>query len=211
MSHKMASSENTNSNHEEAVLTTTATIKTLRIVGLGHNLILKNLDQEFGVVTISDLWRQIYMKTGLPPQYQRLIGPKRFKIDCEDYYNNTENDGGGNKSATTYLVKLGIQDRTKLLLLHSPVYGKEQDSYERLVHIENEIRELQQRIQQNSGSGGKYRNKHYVAELITKICCKLDGVEIQGSHNLRKQRKGLLRKAEELEHVVFVPDEKTSE
>jgi hypothetical protein len=35
-----------------------------------------------------------------------------------------------------------------------------------------------------------------VHEFITQLCCKIDGVETNGSEALRRMRKGAIRKAE---------------
>ena len=178
---------------------------TLRVTGLGHNLTLKDLAP---TTTVSDLQKSIHVATGLPPRYQRLIGPRGMKIN----WKNDDGDGDGDdKSEVTSgmitLSELRIENRTKLMLLHSPFYAIGKDVYEQLREIEREIDDMDSNIQRSYHSSDNNDNQNQlqrpiqVSEMVTRICCKLDAVDIKGSKALRSQRKELIRKAEGLETI----------
>ena len=179
----------------------------LRVTGLGHNLTLTDLSS---TTTVSVLQKEIHKATGLPPRYQRLIGPRGLKIN----WNNDDGNGDGNDddknevtSGMITLSELGIENRTKLMLLHSPFYAIEKDVYEQLRGIEQEIDDLESNIQRSYNSSDNNENQNQlqrpiqVSEMVTRICCKLDTVDIKGSKALRLQRKELIKKAEGLETV----------
>ena len=105
---------------------------TLRITGLGHNMTLKDLPST--TMTMAELMTKIYNSAGLIPRYQRLIGPRGLKIDS-----NNDNDNGGGGGDEKTLFEIGIKDRTKLILMHSPLYTNEKDSYEKLIEIEKDV------------------------------------------------------------------------
>ena len=152
---------------------------TIKVTGLGHKLTLKDLPSVS--TTVEGLFQAIEEQTGLPSRYQKLIGPQKLNI--------TYNDDLITKS----LADLGIKHRTKLMLLHSPNYQAEKDTYEQLQAVEQEIASLRESIQQQAQKEG------YVAEMVTRICCKLDAIDTSGSPGLRAHRKKLIQTAEGLE------------
>lgn len=171
------------------------TTVTIRVTGLGHKVTLKDLPASS--TTVTDLRTKVYEATGLPPRFQKLIGPQKLNINyySENDDNHHDNDTLGRRT----LSDLGIKDRTKLMLLHSPIYQNEKDSYEILKQVEDEIMELERSIR--SGESSKQK-EGFVSELVTRVCCRLDAIDVAGSKELRAHRKELIKKAEGLEGVV---------
>ncbi len=157
---------------------------TIRVAGLGHKFILKDLDADS--TTVADLRIKVYKETGLPPRFQKFLGPQRLNITYKE-----END-----LADTTLAELKIQDRTRLMLLHSPNYQTEKDIYQQLLRVDQEISKLETSIRNHTK---ETQNTKYVPEMVTRICCKLDAIDVAGSKDLRAHRKELIRKAEQLE------------
>ena len=159
---------------------------TIKVTGLGHKLTLKDLPAVS--TTVEGLFQAIEEQTGLPSRYQKLIGPQKLNITYED------------DLITKSLADLGIKNRTKLMLLHSPNYQAEKDTYEQLQAVEQEIANLRESIKQQAQKEG------YVAEMVTRICCKLDAIDTSGSQGLRAHRKKLIQTAEGLE-ALEAPNE----
>ena len=109
-------------------------------------------------------------------QYQRLLA-RGHKLDDD----------------TQTLKEAGIQDRTRVMLLHNEKYTKEKDTYESLQLIQTEINDLKMQ-KENDGL-----EKKVVSELVTRVCCRLDSIEVNGSDTLRSMRKDLLRKVESID------------
>ena len=174
---------------------------TLRITGLGHNMTLTDLSST--TMTMAELMTKIYNSTGIIPRYQRLIGPRGLKIDSNNDNSNDNGNGGDEKT----LFEIGIKDRTKLILMHSPLYSNEKDSYEKLIGIEKEINDLENSIliRESINNNNDHNNDHkkpiVVSEMITRICCKLDLVDTVGSIFIRLKRKELIKKVEGLETI----------
>jgi hypothetical protein len=180
--------------------TATAAITiTLRITGLGHNMTLTDLSST--TMTMAELMTKIYNSTGIIPRYQRLIGPRGLKIDS----NNDNSNGNGNGGDEKTLFEIGIKDRTKLILMHSPLYSNEKDSYEKLIRIEKEINDLEKiiliRESINNNNNNDHQKPFVVSEMVTRICCKLDLVDTVGSIFIRLKRKELIKKVEGLETI----------
>ena len=173
---------------------------TLRITGLGHNMTLKDLSST--TMTMAELMTKIYNSTGIIPRYQRLIGPRGLKIDSNNDNSNDNGNGGDEKT----LFEIGIKDRTKLILMHSPLYSNEKDSYEKLIGIEKEINDLENSILTRESINNDHNNDHkkpiVVSEMVTRICCKLDLVDTVGSIFIRLKRKELIKKVEGLETIL---------
>jgi hypothetical protein len=189
----------TSSNQSQSDDTTAAAIIiTLRITGLGHNMTLKDLSST--TMTMVELMTKIHNSTGLIPRYQRLIRPRGLKIDS----NNDNGNGNGGDEKT--LFEIGIKDRTKLILMHSPLYANEKDSYEKLIEIEKEISDLKNSIlireSINNNNINNRKKPIVVSEMVTRICCKLDLVDTVGSTFIRSKRKELIKKAEGLETIL---------
>ena len=86
-----------------------ATPLTFKITGLGHNLTLELAAEK----TVGDLKAKIEESSGLPPCYQRLLA-RRLKLEDN----------------SVSLEDAGLKDRTKIMLLHSPLYSQEKDAFE---------------------------------------------------------------------------------
>jgi len=143
---------------------------TLKVVGLGHSL-------TFGLIssaTVMELKQRIEQETRVPVEYQNLLAMGK-KLD----------DG------SISLAEAGIQDRTKIMLMHNERYGIEKEVFEALVKLEDEIKDL--------ASKKETMKPIIVREMVTKICCRLDAVDVMGSETLRARRKGLLKRAESLD------------
>jgi hypothetical protein len=164
---------------------------TIRVTGLGHKVTLKDLPA--ASTTVEVLREKVSEATGLPPRFQKLIGPQKLNINS--YPENDEKNHDPSLGTRT-LSELGIRDRTKLMLLHSPVYQIEKDTYEQLEAARDEILRLETSIKDQTKES---RKSGYVSEMITRICCRLDAIDVAGSSHLRAQRKELIQKADALE------------
>jgi len=142
---------------------------TLRVVGLGHKLTFDVSSS----ATIGEVKEQIENRTFLPAAYQRLIAHGK-KLD----HSNDE----------MTLADLGIQNRTSLMLLHNESYAADKDGVTKISELLKETDEL-------SGKSDTMP-RDVVHELVTQICCKIDGVETHGSDTLRAMRKQAIEKAE---------------
>ena len=156
---------------------------TLRVSGLGYSITFEQLPPDS--TTVNDLKQKIFQQTNLPVEYQRLLA-RGHKLDDVD----------GNMS----LGQAGIKDRTKIMLMHNELYAKEKDIYDQLSKVEKEIDDLEAANQKDDGLAHPV-----VSEMVTRICCKLDAIQTDGSTNLRSRRKMLLRRAEALDHNSTVP------
>ena len=145
---------------------------TLRIAGLGHTITLEDVPS---TATIGFVKSEVTKQTNLPIFYQRLLA-RGTKLEDDDMT----------------LVDAGIKDRTKIMLLHNALYAQEKECYESLSKIDKDIDDL-------TTKKGETESK-VITELVTRICCRLDDVEIpKESQNLRQFRKDLLRKAERID------------
>ena len=149
-------------------------------------MIKNNSLERHPLALVADLRDKVYEATGLPPRYQKMIGPRKLNIDDSTLETKT-------------LTDLGIQDRTSLMLLHSPMYQKEKDAYEQLKVIEKELVGLGDSIRSRTTEAKK---PGFAAEMATRVCCRLDAVDVAGSTELRAERKELIRRAEGLEGVA---------
>ena len=171
---------------------------TIRVTGLGHKVTLKDLPAS--TTTVTDLRTKVFEATGLPPRYQRLIGPQGLRINYND--DDDDNRDTNPTFGTRTLSELGIKDRTKLMLLHSPLYASEKDSYEKLRQVEREIDELENSIRSSDTKNDDTKRPGFVSEMVTRICCRLDDIDVGTSKALRTQRKELIKKAEGLECLL---------
>ena len=152
---------------------------TLRVSGLGHTITLENVSSTN--TTVGQLKGMIETQTKIPAIYQRLIS-RGHKLD-------EDNDG-------ITLHNIGMKDRTKIMLLHNKLYGIEKDGYEELMKLSQELDDLilkkkeEEKEEETGGEDG------VIHELVTRICCKLDSVDIKGSEHLKQLRKSLIQKAE---------------
>mmetsp|Transcript_20830 Transcript_20830/g.51663 ORF Transcript_20830/g.51663 Transcript_20830/m.51663 type:complete len:176 (-) Transcript_20830:95-622(-) len=156
----------------------------LRITGLGNKFDLNDLPAE--KTTVADLRLKVAERTGVPPRFQKFLGPQKLNITYNEECDLAEKS----------LADLRIQDRTRLLLLHAPNYQMEKEGYQQLLKVQDEINILEKNIRNHSK---ETEQPKYVAEMVTRICCKLDAIDTVGSKDLRKHRKELIQKAEQLE------------
>jgi hypothetical protein len=161
--------------------TQAAPIITLRIAGLGHHF---ELSIE-STATLLQLKQAIEKKIELAPEYQRLVAKHKSMDDDAMVLGGTIYTESGVQS-----IGLGLVDKTKILLLHSAQYTQDKAGVDTLNDLNKQIDEIDaQRISREFDSVT-------VHELITQLCCKVDGVETNGSEALRRMRKGTIRKAE---------------
>lgn len=154
---------------------TGTTMLTLRVTGLGHTLTLEHPSTS----SIESLQQEIERQTQIPVVYQRLLA-RGHKLDASPQ--------------TRSLNDAGIQDRTKIMLLHNALYAQEKQGFEALEALAKEIGDLEDKKKQEISMAE-------ISEFATRICCKLDLVDTQGSDNLRARRKELIRRAEILDQV----------
>jgi len=157
----------------------------LRVAGLGHFM---EIDVEPNI-TPGDLKYIIESKTDLPAPYQRLVAKRKKMDDDTMVLGQTVMDGN-----TIVSMGIGLEDRTKILMLHSPMYAKDKDGIEKLTELNKEIEKIE------LGRNNRQLNNKTVQELIIQIMCKIDCVETNGSEALRKMRKLTIKQAEGVAH-----------
>ena len=175
---------------------------TIRVTGLGHKVTLKDLPSVS--TTVADLRTKVFEATGLPPRFQKFIGPQKLIICNSGDGNSTINSNNEIENQKS-MADLGIKDRTRLMLLHSPLYQTEKDTYEQLKAIQDEIKTLEASIQEKKPE--VLQKQGYVSEMVTRICCRLDAIETAGSKDLRAHRKELIQTAEGLESSMAAETE----
>lgn len=156
----------------------------LRVAGLGHYC---ELDMS-PMATLSDLKEQVEKKTDIPAPYQRLVAKRKKMDDDSQILGPTITDSADNIEK----LGIGLEDRTKILLLHSSLYSQDKEGVEKLNTYIKEINRIDE-----ARKNREMENK-VVQELIIQICCKIDCVETNGSDALRKMRKMAVRKAEDV-------------
>ncbi|KAL7510476.1 hypothetical protein ACHAXN_007762 [Cyclotella atomus] len=162
--------------------TQAAPIITLRIAGLGHHFELPIESTS----TLLELKQTIEKRIDLAPEYQRLVAKHKSMDDDSMVLGGTiYNVDSGVQS-----IGIGLVDKTKILLLHSAQYTQDKDGVDTLNELNKQIDEIDaKRISRELDNVA-------VHEFITQLCCKIDGVETNGSEALRRMRKGAIRKAE---------------
>ncbi|KAL3801112.1 hypothetical protein HJC23_002405 [Cyclotella cryptica] len=161
-----------------------APLLTLRIAGLGHHFEL-TLES---TCTLLDLKKEIEKKIDLAPEYQRLVAKHKTMDDDSMVLGGTIYNV--DQSHAVQSIGIGLQNRAKILLLHSSQYTVDKAGVDALTALSKEIAEVDaRRVARDIGN-------EEVHELITQLCCKIDGVETNGSEALRRMRKSTIRKAE---------------
>mmetsp|Transcript_8748 Transcript_8748/g.12709 ORF Transcript_8748/g.12709 Transcript_8748/m.12709 type:complete len:182 (+) Transcript_8748:80-625(+) len=169
---------------------------TLKIVGLGHKLTLTIPSS----ATIETLKQKIESLTLLPVSYQRLLARGHS-------FNNDNTDDN-----VTTLSDAGIEDRTKIMLLHNASYAADKAGVDCINELVEEINALEQKLTTTTTTSKKKKvSKQTVHELVTQICCKLDGVDTNGSDSLRAMRKRAIQKAEGLDSGYSCQQEEEEE
>jgi hypothetical protein len=141
----------------------------LRITGLGNTLTFAHSAS----ATVSSLQEEIARGTGVPAVYQRLLA-RGHKLE----------DG----NAT--LAEVGLQDRTKVMLLHNALYAQEKPGWEALAALALKVEAL---------AADPPTDTAALSDRVTRLCCALDAVDTLGSEHLRARRRTLLRQAERLD------------
>lgn len=168
----------------------------LRVAGLGQ---LFEFDVSPTTTILGELKREIEKRTSIPAPYQRLVAKRRIMDDDSMILGSTDSTGmhGSGNNATTMAAKkgIGLENRTKILLFHSPLYEQDREGIDKLITLSNEIDRIETDRQNH------IIDNKTLQELIIQICCKLDCVETHGSESLRKVRKLTIKKAEDVAHV----------
>ena len=154
----------------------------LRIAGLGHHIEIEISP----MVTLAALKNEIQAQTGVPASYQRLIAKQKKMVDDFRILGPSIVDESGRIET----AGIGLETRTKILLVHSIQYANDKAGIDALTNLKKEI----DKIDQGRCSGDMDDN--VVQEMIIQICCKIDGVETNGSDDLRKMRKQTIQRAE---------------
>jgi hypothetical protein len=150
----------------------------LRIAGFGHLVELAISP----TATLADLKNEIHKQTGILESYQRLVA-KQKKMEDDSLLLGPSNDEKAG---------IGLETRTKILLLPSPRYAQDKGGIDTLTNLNEEIDKI------DEGRRSREMEDKLVQELIIQICCKIDGVETNGSDALRKMRKQTIQKAEKV-------------
>ena len=112
----------------------------LRVAGLGQQF---DFDVSPTATTLGDLKREIEVRTSIPAPYQRLVAKKKIMEDdtlvLGSPTTSTGNNGHGNGSTTT---GIGLENRTKILLFHSPLYEQDREGIEKLILLSKEIERI---------------------------------------------------------------------
>jgi hypothetical protein len=144
---------------------------TLRVAGLGHSLTF----QVSATATVGDVKAEIEKSSSLPAPYQRLVARGK-KLDDDQ----------------TTLKSAGIQDRTRLMLLHNELYAADREGFTAISALVKEIDDL--------AAANAASNPAQVREMVTQICIKLDSVDTHGSKSLRDFKRQAIAKAEAIEN-----------
>jgi len=141
----------------------------LRVAGIGHDI-------QFSVAgpssTIGDVLARVAHETDVPAPYLMLLHRGK-KLTYGD----------------ETLGDLKIKDRTRLLLLHAPEYGKDKKGIEALTAVTKELDDLEN----DTSIAPKV-----IDEMVTRACIKLDNIDVSGSGMLRDLRREALRRAHDL-------------
>jgi len=144
---------------------------TLKVVGLGHNFTFETTRED----TVADVKAAVEHYTSLPSVYQKILARGK-KLNDDN----------------ASLSSMGIQNRTRMMLLPSDVYNEDRAGFETIKRLSDEIDKM-------ISSGNATENSptsFAIHEQITQICCKLDGIDTHGSETLRNLRKKAILKAE---------------
>lgn len=140
----------------------------LKINGAGFNVEVSVPDD----ATILTIKEAIYAQTGLALEYQRLL----YRGKSFDY-----------DSASA--VSVGIADRTKLMLMRSPAFARDEQAIAAIEAVRQEIDALEAKRGE--------ANAVALDELSTQLCCKLDAVDVGDSSTLRSLRRAQLKRCEQ--------------
>lgn len=176
-----SSRQSSASSYTSADFIHTSSLLNLRIAGLDHHFDLSIEPTS----TLAALKSEIERRTELPAEYLRLVARHKKLDDDSMVLGGTIMDETGIKE-----IGIGLENGTKILLLHSANYFNDKVGVEQLNTLNKEIDKV------DAGRKDKSMDNKTVHELITQLCCKIDGVETNGSEALRKMRKQTIRRAE---------------
>ena len=157
----------------------------LRIAGLGHHIELEISP----TATLADLKSEIEDQTGILAQYQRLVAKQHKKMEDDSLLLGPSITGDSTKEEK---AGIGLETRTKILLLHSPRYAQDKAGIDTLTTLNKEIDKI------DEGRQSREMEDKVVQELIIQLCCKIDCVDTNGSDALRQMRKQTIQRAEKV-------------
>jgi hypothetical protein len=169
----------------------------LRVAGLGQQF---DFDVSPTATTLGELKHEIEKRTSIPAPYQRLVAKRRIMDDDSMILGSATtstgvaNGNGSNNALTTAnnTKEIGLEHKTKILLFHSPLYEQDREGIDKLIALSKEIDRIE------TDRRNHVIDNKTVQELIIQVCCKLDCVETHGSEALRRVRKSMIKKAEEV-------------
>ena len=144
----------------------------LKVAAFGKQFLVEDMTPQ---QTVLDLQTRIEELTQVSVRYQRMLSHGKQL--------------GDDPSQT--LQDVGVQHRTKLMVLHNQLYAQEKQGWEALQALQREIESLEEAKSKMA--------KAIVHERVTQLCCRLDAVSVQGSDYLRQRRKELLQRAERID------------
>ena len=129
--------------------------------------------------TVGDVKAEIERLTALPAAYQLLI-THRQKLEDDE--------------ATLSSFEIG---RGRFMLLHNKLYAADVEGITTINALMKEIDDL---------AASQSKSPNVIHELVTQICCRLDGIDTHGSEPLRAMRKQALEKAEAIDKNLLQKD-----
>eukprot|EP00563_Minutocellus_polymorphus_P020225 CAMPEP_0197716582 /NCGR_PEP_ID=MMETSP1434-20131217/1425_1 /TAXON_ID=265543 /ORGANISM="Minutocellus polymorphus, Strain CCMP3303" /LENGTH=166 /DNA_ID=CAMNT_0043300965 /DNA_START=158 /DNA_END=658 /DNA_ORIENTATION=+ len=141
----------------------------LRVAGIGFDI---QLSVPGPSSTIADVLTKVADEIKIPAPYLLLLFRGKKLTDGD-----------------STLADLKIKDRTRLMLLHGPEYGKDKAGIEALQAVNKDLDDLE---------GDESIAAKVIDEMVTRACIKLDNIEISGSETLRRLRREALHRAHEI-------------
>lgn len=158
-------------------VTSSQTTITLRINGPNRCKITTEVDPTS--TTIGDLKQQVSREVALPSHYLKMIA-RGMKFDDD----------------TATLKDVGLyQNRSSVMCMHNELFANDQKGIAQIQAMISEIENLEGQIRDDSPP-----KADVVHEVVTQLCCRLDGIETNGSDTLRRFRKQALARAEALDN-----------
>lgn len=130
--------------------------------------------------TVGDVKAEVERLSALPAAYQLLIAHRKKLEDDE---------------ATLSSFEIG--HHTRFMLLHNECYAADAEGVTTINALVKEIDDLAAKSESAEG----------IHEVVTQICCKLDGVDTHGSEPLRAMRKQALAKAQAIDKSLHKTDQ----
>ena len=140
----------------------------LKVSGAGHNVEISVPDD----ATVLTIKKAVKEQTGLAIEYQKLL--YRGKAFDDD---------------SASVASVGISDRTKIMLMRSPAYARDEQAITAIEAVRREIDALEAKRDEADAAA--------LEELSTQLCCKLDAVDVGDSSSLRSLRREQLKRCEQ--------------